>query len=177
MSIQLIMSPVTEIIAFGTGLRVAIDFVDELGTDEGVLVGNTASGLVHVLGEHRATATYPQREFRVNAGALHQYVSTGPTSTCYLAEIRPGLELPVISLAGMRAVTVGRVKREKRTFMRINTECGASVTVQDADSVYVGGPSAKCVREVQVGDEVACFTAHGRATHLGEEVEEFIEEF
>lgn len=160
----------------GVGVRVALDFVDELGPTEGVCVGDTARGLLTVLSENRTTEQYPPREFRVNAGSLHQYVYLNATSLKYLSEVRAGDVLTVVSLEGHRTVAVGRVKRERRSLIRIVLDNGVSATLQAAESVHLLGSEPLCLLHVREGDEVAFLPGTTAATHLGQQVDAFVEE-
>ncbi len=108
----------------GTGTRVCVDFIDMLAPTEGVLVGNTGHGFIKVIAETRPTETYPAREFRVNMGAVNQYLYLGEDKTCYLSEIQSGMVIPVYSKQSFRYVTVGRVKMEKREFLKVTCQNG-----------------------------------------------------
>ncbi|MRH44085.1 3-dehydroquinate synthase [Aquibacillus halophilus] len=172
---------VKSIESIGEGTRVCIDFIDQLDPDEGVLVGNTGNGYILVLSENRITATYPARAFRVNCGAFHQYLFLGDEKTTYLSEVKPGLEVAVIKMGQMRKVAIGRVKVEKRNFVRVICTVEGreiSATLQDSDSVHVltTKEQEKPVIELQPGDHILCYPDQpGR--HLGELIDEDISEF
>lgn len=123
----------------GEGTRVEIDLVDILNENEGILVGDSAKGFICVLGETRETNIYPPRPFRVNAGAIHQYVYVGNNETKYLSELKAGDSIVVTDGKNERIVKIGRIKIEKRNFERIVLECGVSATLQVADSVFILG--------------------------------------
>lgn len=173
---------ITEIESIGEGTRVCIDLIDELDPLEGVLIGNTGNGYLVALSENRSTETYPPRPFRINAGAYHHYLLLDEGKTGYLAEMKPGMKVPVWKNNESRLVPIGRVKMEKRPFLRIvcrtqKTEQEISVTVQEADSVHLLGSDnkAKPVIELEIGDELICYPDQpGR--HLGEKTEEDITE-
>ncbi|KAB8137672.1 3-dehydroquinate synthase [Gracilibacillus oryzae] len=165
--------------SIGEGTRVCLDFVDKLQPTEGILVGNTGHGYLLVLAENRTTDTYPARPFRVNAGAIHQYALTDEGKTSYLAELKPGDQIAVMSAEGKkRNIAIGRVKMEKRPFLRIVLKSEGAVisaTLQDADSVHVLGHdgSEKQVLDLQQGDRIMIVKDQpGR--HLGEKIEEEI---
>lgn len=172
---------VISIESIGVGSRVCIDLIDKLDPIEGVLIGNTGHGYIQVLSENRTTETYPARSFRVNCGAIHQYVSIGENKTTYLAEVKPGLELPIIKNGQIRKVAVGRVKVEKRKFLRLVCQVDdihISATLQDSDSVHVVADDGKpkAVIDLKPGDRIQCVPDQpGR--HLGEKIEEEITEF
>lgn len=173
---------VTKIESIGEGTRVCLDLIDQLDPLEGVLIGNTGHGYLMALSENRSTDTYPPRPFRINAGAYHHYLLLDEEKTGYLAEMEPGMKVPVWHEGETRLVPIGRVKIEKRPFMRIvcQTEKTAqeiSVTVQEADSVHLLGAdgTAKPALELTIGDQLICYPDEpGR--HLGKKIEEEITE-
>ncbi len=179
---KLEIAEVIAVTSIGMGTRVCIDFIDQLDPLEGVLVGNTGNGYLMVLSENRSTATYPPRVFRLNGGALHQYIYLGEGKTTYLSELEPGLELPIWNGNEVRKVAIGRVKLEKRPFLRIvcrveGTDQQLSATFQEADSVHLltADHEAKAAMDVTEGDRLICFPDQpGR--HLGEKIEEEIKE-
>jgi len=165
------------IIEMCTGTRVEIDFIDILGHDEGVLVGDSAKGFVCVLAETRETETYPPRPFRVNAGAIHQYVYMGENKTKYLSELKAGDRVMVVGDGHERLVTVGRVKIESREFERVVLDSGISATLQKADSVFVHGKDTPLhLIDLKEGDIITCFPMQDFARHKGEVIEEAITE-
>lgn len=132
-------SRIKEKMDMGEGARVEIDLIDILNSNEGILVGDSAKGFICVLAETRETDTYPPRPFRVNAGAIHQYVYVGDNQTKYLSELKAGDSVVVTDGINERIVKIGRIKIEKRNFERIVLECGLSTTLQVADSVFIMG--------------------------------------
>ncbi|MBM7570623.1 3-dehydroquinate synthase II [Aquibacillus albus] len=171
---------VTSIDTLGIGTRVCVDMIDMLDPMEGVFVGNTGHGYIHVLSENRETETYPTRPFRMNVGAIHQYISIGEDQTKYVSELSPGMALPVSKHDQVRNVAIGRVKIEVRNFLRIVCHANGveiSATLQESDSVHVSKKdgSAVSVLDLKVGDQISCVLDHpGR--HLGEKIEEKIQE-
>ncbi|WP_263622404.1 3-dehydroquinate synthase II [Halobacillus halophilus] len=129
---------VTKVEEIGEGMRVCLDFIDVLNPEDGLYIGNTGHGYVKVLSENRESDGYPPRPFRINCGAFHQYLyQEGKTS--YLHELNPGESL-VLSGKEDRELPLGRVKVEKRPFLRVEcqTEEGMiSATLQKSSSVYV----------------------------------------
>ena len=174
---ELAYGTVAQITDMGEGTRVELDFVDILGSSEGVLVGDTARGFLCVLGETRSTDTYPPRPFRVNAGAIHQYVYMGDNKTKYLSEVKAGDRIVITDGKNERLVSVGRVKIEKRPFKKIILDKGISATLQNADSVFIMGKETPVhFMEVQEKTEIAYMKAESFARHKGEVIEEEIEE-
>ena len=174
---EFVNSKIAEIIDMGEGTRVEVDFIDILGENEGILVGDTARGYFLVLAETRATETYPPRPFRVNAGSIHQYICVKDGETKYLSELRSGDRVLVTDGKGERYVTVGRVKIEKREFLHIKLENGTTATLQKADSVHVSGKGvALHLLECKEGDEISAALSESVARHKGKAIEEQIEE-
>ena len=172
---ECIENKIIESIDMGEGTRAEIDFIDILGEDEGVLVGNTGTGFVLVLAETRTTDTYPPRPFRVNVGAIHQYIYLGNNITKYVSEIKPGDRIVVTNGISEHLVSVGRVKIEKRPIRRIQLENGISASLQIADSVFLKGKD-KSLHFVELNDEdiIISIPSTTIARHKGEEVNEFI---
>lgn len=161
----------------GSGARVEIDFIDILGENEGILVGDSAKGFICVLAETRETKTYPPRPFRVNAGAIHQYIYIGDNQTKYLSEIKAGDKILVVDGKSERLVSVGRVKIENREFERISLDSGISATLQKADSVFVLGVNGPAhLVDVKKGDIIYSFPMKEIARHKGVAIEEVITE-
>jgi len=153
--------------------------IDILEPDEGIFVGNTSNGYVFILSENRQSASYPPRPFRINVGAVHQYILLGE-KTSYLSDLKPGSKIPVCKDGGIREVAIGRMKIEKRPFIRLVCKgegAEISATVQNAESVCFMEEKRGVVsiKELHVGDKVRCFKdIAGR--HLGERLDEYIYE-
>lgn len=179
LELQLIEAEIIEIQSIGTGSRVCIDFVDQLEPTEGLLVGNTGHGYMMILAENRTTDTYPARTFRVNGGAIHQYIVTSNRATSYLSEIKAGHTLPIYKEDGSyREVAVGRVKIEHRPLLRIVAKIKdkeISVTIQEGDSTHLLGKNQQELEGISlnIGDKILVLPdTPGR--HLGEKIEEYI---
>lgn len=169
-------SKIKERMDMGEGSRVEIDLVDILSENEGVLVGDSAKGFICVLAETRETNTYPPRPFRVNAGAIHQYLYVGNNETKYLSELKAGDSVVVTDGTNERIVKIGRVKIEKRNFERIVLESGISATLQVADSVFVLG-ERKSEHFCDISNEsVGYYKMSEVARHKGKAIEEIIVE-
>ncbi|WP_117168325.1 3-dehydroquinate synthase II [Paraliobacillus sediminis] len=180
---SLAIAEVISVTPIGMGTRVCLDVIDQLAPSEGIFVGNTGNGYLLVLSENRSTNTYPPRPFRMNGGAIHQYLHLDEGKTTYLSEVKPGLEVPIWQGNEVRKVAVGRVKVEKRPFLRVvcqveGTEQEISATLQEADSVHVltADGQAKAVLDLEKGDRITCYPDQpGR--HLGEKIDEEISEY
>ena len=66
---------------------------------------------------------WPPGLFRVNAGAVHAYVTLPDDKTVYLGELRQGQEVLIVDSEGNSATTtLGRVKIEVRPMLLIEAE-------------------------------------------------------
>ena len=172
---QMEFSRVVRCTDMGIGTRVEIDLVDSLNDDEGILVGDKARGFVCVLAENRQTSTYPPRPFRVNAGAIHQYVYVGDNETRYLSELRSGDSVVVTNGINERMVKIGRVKIERREFVCIELENGITATLQNADSIFISGDkTAIHLCDISEKDIVGSVIMQNQARHIGKAIEEEI---
>lgn len=166
----------------GEGTRVCLDLVDALEPEEGLLLGDTGHGYLLVLSENQTSETYPARPFRINCGALHHYLLGEDEQTCYLSELHPERSVRVVHAGSgeCRSVPIGRIKMEKRPLLRVIGRFEGrrvSATLQAADSVRLmskdrGGVD---VQSLQPGD-VVCFVPDQPGRHLGQRIEETIEE-
>ncbi|WP_085506166.1 3-dehydroquinate synthase II [Thalassobacillus devorans] len=163
----------------GEGMRVCLDFIDILDTHDGVYVGNTGHGYVKVLSENRESEKYPPRPFRINCGAFHQYLYQ-ENKTHYLQELNPGEKVIVEGEQEERELPLGRVKIEKRLFVRVvckSEEGIVSATLQKSTSVHVleENKGEVSIEELEIGDRILGLKDKpGR--HLGEQIDEVIVE-
>ncbi|WLR51175.1 3-dehydroquinate synthase II [Bacillus tianshenii] len=177
---NLVLGEVISIQKVGEGTRVCVDCIDTLEPKEGALVGNTGSGYLLVLSENRETDTYPARPFRINCGAIHQYLSHGE-KTNYLSELKSGQPIQVFNTEGKREVAIGRVKIEKRPLMRVECRINdtiISATLQQSDSVQLltSDYEPKAIVDLEEGERIfCCEDKPGR--HLGEKLNEYIMEY
>lgn len=170
---------VVKIKEVGEGMRVCLDFIDILQPHDGVYVGNTGHGYVKVLSENRESENYPPRPFRINCGAFHQYLYQ-EDKTHYLHELNPGEKVIVQGEQEERELPLGRVKIEKRPFVRV--ECQSedgivSATLQKSTSVHVleENKGEVAIEDLEVGDRILGLKDQpGR--HLGEQIDEVIVE-
>jgi len=166
----------------GEGTRVCVDFADLLDPEEGVLVGDSGHGYFLVLSENQPSATYPARPFRVNCGGVHHYLLREGEATNYLSELKPETSVSVLHGRNetTRPVPIGRIKMEKRPLLRVIARHRGqriSATLQSADSVrlYREAGGAVDLTSLKVGDSIL-FVADIPGRHLGQRVEEFIQE-
>lgn len=169
---------VVEILDIGEGSRVCIDFTDCLDEKEGVFVGNTSSGYIFILSENRIAKNYLPRPFRINGGAIHQYIYFGE-NTSYLSDLNPGQKITVYGDDNQnREITIGRIKIEKRNFLRIicsDKIINISATLQNAESVYLEEENKGIISisELKLGDKIKCYKDEA-GRHLGKSIDEYI---
>lgn len=163
---------VTAIEPAGTGERVCIDTTSMLANDEGMLVGGTAASLALVLAETSTSQFIAARPFRVNAGAVSNYVLAADGATLYLAEIASGSRLVAMRAEGTRRdVTVGRAKIETRPHILVrwtNAQGDGHVVLQAAETVALAAPGGTRipVTALKLGDTILVAAAPP-ARHAG----------
>ncbi|MBH1940433.1 3-dehydroquinate synthase [Mobilitalea sibirica] len=164
----------------GMGDRVCIDTTSKLGEDEGMILGSTSAGGILVSSENHFLPYMELRPFRVNAGAIHSYVLCPNNQTKYLSELRAGDEVLAVNASGeARAVSVGRIKMERRPLLLIKSVAvnGSKVNVIVQDDWHIriqsGKEEVKCSVLLEPGDTVLGYTMkEGR--HLGVAIDETI---
>ncbi|MFY1637660.1 3-dehydroquinate synthase II family protein [Solwaraspora sp. WMMB335] len=162
----------------GMGDRACVDTCTYLRPDEGLLVGSWASGLVLCVSETHPLPYMPTRPFRVNAGAIMSYTLADHTHTRYLSELRAGDSVLAVGADGRtRAVTVGRIKIERRPLLSVTAVAGdgqrVNVIVQDDWHVRILGPAAAVLNSTELtsGDRILGMLP-GRARHVGHPIDE-----
>ncbi len=180
--LQLVAAEVTEIKEIGMGDRVCVDTASILSKGEGMLVGGSASFFLLVHSENLESPFTSPREFRVNAGAVSNYILVPDGKTKYLSEIRSGVEVLAVNKDGRkRIVSTGRAKVERRPLILIRAKAGEEegwVILQLAETVPLMRPDGTPlpVTEVKAGDKVLAYVEGKMARHFGMAVDEFIEE-
>ena len=170
----------------GMGDRVCIDLVQNMELGEGLLIGSSAAALCLVHAETIESDFVPPRPFRVNAGPVHSYVLLADGSTRYLSELKAGDEVLVTSVAGSRAVAVGRLKIEPRPLLlaRFRSEDGSNgsivegqIFLQQAETVRLVGVSTETpsITHIQAG-EFVLGSVGGAGRHLGRPIGSEVEE-
>jgi 3-dehydroquinate synthase II len=156
----------------GFGERVCIDLIERLDMGEGMLLGSVAELLCLIHGETIPSQYVPSRPFRVNAGAVHSYVLMNDGKTKYLSELIAGDKVAIInSRGGQRCATIGRVKIERRPFLKIEYECGkfeGNIILQQAETVRIVSNSkgVRSVTDLEIGDEILVLIDQ-RMRHMG----------
>lgn len=139
----------------GVGERVCVDLVERLSDGEGMAIGSSSSCLCVVHGETIPSQYVPSRPFRINAGAVHSYALMGDGSTKYLSEINSGDQVSVLSHDGsIRAATVGRLKIERRPFLKVSFESengGGQIMAQQAETVRIISESGEAISITDMG--------------------------
>jgi 3-dehydroquinate synthase II len=163
------------------GDRVCVDTCTNMGIGEGMLIGNSSSGMFLVHSESPENPYVEPRPFRVNAGPVHAYVSVPGGKTRYLSELKAGDEISIINYQGksMRAV-VGRIKVERRPLMLIEAETGGkiiSTILQNAETIRLTQPDGTplSVVELKKGSEVLVYLEDA-GRHFGIKIMETIVE-
>ena len=165
--------------SLGMGDRVCVDTCTMMGEGEGILVGNSSRGLFLVHAESIENPYVAPRPFRVNAGAVHAYVSLPEGKTSYLCELKAGTEVLSVNWQGeARSLVVGRVKIEKRPLLLIEAmgpEGLVSMILQNAETIRLVGKEGQAISVVNLhpGDVVlGRVEAAGR--HFGHKIDESI---
>ncbi len=164
----------------GMGDRVCVDTISKLDDDEGMIIGSTSSGGILVSSENHFLPYMDLRPFRVNAGAIHSYILCPDNTTKYLSELKAGDDVLAVNSAGrIRAVSVGRIKMEKRPMLLIKCESpkGETVNVIVQDDWHIRILSSKGTVKNSVllkpNDVVLGYTMK-KGRHLGVAIEETI---
>ena len=180
-SITLTPAKILRLNPLGTGDRVCVDTCTQMGTGEGMLVGNSARALFLVHAESVENPFVAPRPFRVNAGAVHAYIRVPGGKTRYLSELHAGLEALIVDFQGNthRAI-VGRVKIERRPLLLVEAEAegrGASVILQNAETIRLVNPQGEPVSIVDLkeGQEIL-IAPEDLARHFGMKIQETLEE-
>lgn len=178
MHIELRPATVTVVKDVGVGDRVCIDTCSLMKPGEGMLIGNRSGGLFLVQSEAEESPYVASRPFRVNAGAVHEYVLTGD-KTRYLSEMSGGDPALIVDKKGDAwKATVGRVKIERRPLLYVEAEANGkklSAILQNAETIKLvsadGGSIP--VTKLKPGDKVLVrMEGHGR--HFGMKIDETI---
>lgn len=162
-----IAAAIINIESVGIGDRVCLDLIELLNKGEGACIGSNANALPLLHGETIESQYVPTRPFRINAGACSNYVLMENEKTKYLSEVKSGEKVVIGSISNdgiisERSVAVGRVKIERRPFLKIsyaNDELNFSghTIVQQAETVKLirsTDHTAVSVTDLEVGDRI-----------------------
>jgi len=167
--------------SMGMGDRVCVDTCTMMGEGEGILVGNSSKGLFLMHAESIENPYVAPRPFRVNAGAVHAYVSLPGGKTSYLSELKAGKEVLGVNWKGEAvSLVVGRVKIEQRPLLLVEAmgpDGLVSMILQNAETIRLVGKEGQAISVVNLhpGDVVlGRVEAAGR--HFGHKINESIVE-
>jgi 3-dehydroquinate synthase II len=172
---------ITRVETLGMGDRVCIDTCSNMAIGEGMLVGNSSSGLFLVHAESVENPYVEPRPFRVNAGPVHAYVRVPEGKTRYLSELRSGDEVTIVNYKGhCQNSIVGRIKVEKRPLMFIEAECRQktiATILQNAETIRLTQPNGSPISVVELkrGSRVQAFLEEA-GRHFGMKIKETITE-
>ncbi|MCK4401775.1 3-dehydroquinate synthase II [bacterium] len=165
--------------SLGVGDRVCVDTCTNMAIGEGMLVGNTSSGMFLLHSESIENPYVDQRPFRVNAGGVHAYVMVTEGKTRYLSDLKAGDKALIVNWEGKtQEVIVGRIKIEKRPMLLLEGTCNkqkVSLVLQNAETIRLVTPEGKPVSVVSLkpGAEVLGHTEKS-GRHFGMKIEETI---
>ncbi len=179
--VSLEVAEVTRVVPLGMGDRVCVDTCTMMGKGEGMLVGNSSSGMFLVHAESIENPYVSPRPFRVNAGAVHMYTLLPNGKTTYLSELRSG-DTVLITRHDGRAepAIVGRIKQERRPMLLVEARVGGKVVsavLQNAETIRLTTPEGEPVSVVKLkeGTKVLTRTEKG-GRHFGVAITETISE-
>jgi 3-dehydroquinate synthase II len=176
--VPLVPVTITAVKDAGTGDRVCIDTCSLMTPGEGMLIGNQSGGLFLIQSEAEDSPYVASRPFRVNAGAVHEYVLVGDR-TRYLSELASGDPALVVGRDGAsRKATIGRVKIERRPLLYVEAEGDGkriSAILQNAETIKLvaADGSSIAVTKLKPGDKVLA-RVEREARHFGMKIEETI---
>jgi 3-dehydroquinate synthase II len=119
------------------------------------------------------------RPFRVNAGAVHAYVSLPEGKTSYLCELKAGTEVLSVDWQGeARSLVVGRVKIEKRPLLfmeAVGPEGLVSMILQNAETIRLVGKEGQAISAVNLAQgDVVLGRVEAAGRHFGHKIDESI---
>lgn len=176
-TLPMLPAVVRDVRSIGMGARVCVDTVELLTPADGLVVGSTAEGGLVVCSEVHPLPYMKLRPFRVNAGAVHSYVTAPAGRTNYLSELASGDPILITTVTGeARTVAIGRCKTEIRPLLQISAQSDAgpvSVVLQNDWHVRVFDPDghARSITEIRAGDSLLSSPREG-ARHVGISVDE-----
>lgn len=177
--IALVKAKITNLKTVGTGDRVCIDTCTNMRIGQGMLVGDSSSGMFLVHSESVENPYVEQRPFRVNASAVHAYIKVPGGKTKYLSELKTGTEALIVDAKGNTEIAVvGRTKVEKRPLMLVEAIANGkriSLILQNAETIRLVKPNGKPISIVKLkkGDEVLAYIEEA-GRHFGIKIKETI---
>ena len=165
----------------GMGDRVCVDTCTLMTIGQGMLVGNSSSGLFLIHAESISNPYVAPRPFRVNAGPVHAYTRVPGGKTRYLSELCAGDAVQIVDHEGnTSSAVVGRLKIEKRPLMLVTAVANGrklATLVQNAETIRLtqSGGEPISVIHLSPGDQVLVATEQG-GRHFGYAIQETITE-
>ena len=179
--LHLVQATIKSVRPLGMGDRVCVDTIANMESGQGMLVGNSSSGMFLVHAENVETPYCATRPFRVNAGAVHAYVRVPDGKTAYLADVSIGDPVLIIDYKGRSEVGfVGRAKVEKRPMMLVEAAYKGktlSLVMQNAETIRLTKPGGEPVSIARLtpGDRVLAYLEEA-GRHFGVKIDETIVE-
>jgi 3-dehydroquinate synthase II len=179
--LPLVKATIRSVRPLGMGDRVCVDTITNMEPGQGMLVGNSSSGMFLVHAENVETPYCATRPFRVNAGAVHAYVRVPDGKTAYLADISIGDPVLIIDYKGRSEIGfVGRAKVEKRPMMLVEATYKGkplSLVMQNAETIRLtkAGGEPVSITHLKPGDRVLSYVEEA-GRHFGVKIDETIVE-
>jgi 3-dehydroquinate synthase II len=179
--LHLVQATIKSVQPLGMGDRVCVDTIANMKPGQGMLIGNSSSGMFLVHAENVETPYCAPRPFRVNAGAVHAYLRIPDGKTAYLADVSIGDPVLVIDQKGRSEVGfVGRAKVEKRPMMLVEAAYKGkplSLVMQNAETIRLTKPGGEpvSITHLKGGDRVLAYLEEA-GRHFGVKIDETIVE-
>jgi len=179
--LPLVKATIKSVRPLGMGDRVCVDTITNMEPGQGMLVGNSSSGMFLVHAENVETPYCATRPFRVNAGAVHAYVRVPDGKTAYLADIGIGDPVLIMDYKGRSEIGfVGRAKVEKRPMMLVEATYKGkplSLVMQNAETIRLtkAGGEPVSITHLKPGDRVLSYLEEA-GRHFGVKIDETIVE-
>jgi 3-dehydroquinate synthase II len=179
--LYLVHATIKTVRPLGMGDRVCVDTITNMKPGQGMLIGNSSSGMFLVHAENVETPYCATRPFRVNAGAVHAYLRVPDGKTSYLADLSIGDPVLIIDHKGRSEVGfVGRAKVEKRPMMLVEAaykDKPLSLVMQNAETIRLTKPGGEAISitHLKAGDRVLSYLEEA-GRHFGVKIDETIVE-
>ena len=177
----LIQATIKSVRPLGMGDRVCVDTISNMKPGQGMLIGNSSSGMFLIHAENVETPYCATRPFRVNAGAVHAYLRVPDGKTSYLADLSIGDSVLIVDHQGRSEIGfVGRAKVEKRPMMLVEATYKSkplSLVMQNAETIRLTKPGGEAVSitHLKAGDRVLSYVEEA-GRHFGVKIDETIVE-
>ena len=179
--VTLMAAEITRVLPLTMGDRVCIDTCSAMGMGQGMLIGNSSSGMFLVHAESIENPYVEPRPFRINAGPVHAYARVPGGKTRYLSELKAGDGALIVNADGStEQAVVGRVKIEKRPLVFVEAavqESRYTAILQNAETVRLTAPGGNPISVVELSEGCKVLMLIEEAgRHFGMKVEESIKE-